>query len=1658
VRIGVIVVLLVALFAVAGSATVSAIYFASDPNGQNRVTNIQEGNGVWICVYDPDQNLDCDHRDKLFTDITLVDPNTNARLNWNNTGDTTGDFLEETNADTGLFVSSRYFRIGARANATAGDWTHTAGDFTGGADLYIDGIYSQLGVPGRVENMDALFGTYRDPNDATDTAIDMLKIVDAEASISWDKAVYLDANGSASITVVDTDENLNSNEIEYVPVFIVVNPGSWNPVRENSASNFCMIERYGGVNPETGAVLDHSICWNNIYDSGLSGVYPNNSQPTRDGVYYLEYPTSGDVNVVSFDTADPNGFCRVMFYAQETGVSTGVFKLPLNDIRVDLGFNSFNPRDVLVAYYLDPNDEDDFALSTAYIEEHQHSGTCFTDATRGEAIEYWIGRDAIHVQVIDANANVDSCTPEQVVVHICDPHGADDAEWIILDETLSNSPVFFNNTGTQLRPVWDSSGLQVFPGPGGYQLQLDNWRFEVYNEDTIYARYNDVYYANAALWGLGDANTSTAFPPEIRTIRVANDLSFDTVKIADTQVYDGQNCSMYFLDRQGNRVSGYGPSDCVFIEVIDLDQNEDPLHRERIDAYWDGRQDLAYAMQTPDIYGNAARAKIYIANPRNGHWAAIDVLETGVGTGDFVSVTCIDLVDVYESVPTLGVLPGDTILAYYQDPSNHSDFSAIQIKVSAGGPSYHSTTTFTDAVGNEVASYTNADDVHVKVVDSSHGGAVSILDAVGIEGQTFDLTPLTGAPTDTFITDAISMTNLGVNAGDTITATYTDPTDPTDISSDTISITTLYVSCYFTYRLISVDPVANTFTLSFEGRSYTYPDTVEVTDWDWSFCDDTEGYGQVVTRTFSGLGEVCNVALEATVGAASGADMEVIWGIGGIAGSLQDALETGDASGLQQLQGALSWSGGSVEKIYRACVDASLEVYDLADRYGLTSMNQVSQALTEAMKRPLDLLNHKGVGLAALTKPFEEAVKPLQAVLGRLPGLGQLLGNPPLETNSIGQRELVGSITLPQIYQEAEDIATFVDDLLTNLSPIVNDGSFELQFPTCVGCTPNLYMSLDNGDIAGILVGIAAAKAGLEALLAYTPGDLFMNNLEFQFFDDGSVEAQGWDTITNSLWDSFHAARGNGILDLNGSGDGDAALGFEVLPTSCLTLRDGQWLQSAKANLVQALAWLRTAIQDMPTSPGPHDPQIEWPLEMYWPWSDESVWVSKEDLLNLIDAVEACLQGPTAVDIDIDFDGATDHSTMIDLSALFDTPIPDLKVLLPDLVTTSDPNDPLIVLSRDLEGIDQDWKIDGRLNWSTEHVSINLPDPTLGGVLPNGDANDLLALLLFGHINPACQNQESVLEVSGWHMVSLPGELCSPCVNAQCGDVICALDDDLNPCYIFHYDPGVGGYVMAPPADSICYHAGMGFWARTYEGNVLIDADLEVPTNAVEVSAQNGWNQVGNPFNFGVALSNVTVRYQGNEASLQQAQANGWVSAYLFGYDTASGGYVMIDPVTGCLQPWNGYWMRSYQDGCVLIIPPTECSSSAPAGQPMSTKELEARGLELPPPPPTFGAMSEAILGGLVVRNVPNPIRSQHTTTFKVEGKGAELVQAIRVEIYNQAGQRVFTQDINAKELEWHTNNEAGELLANGVYLYQVWVEIAGAWYPTGVHKLAVVR
>jgi hypothetical protein len=284
------------------------------------------------------------------------------------------------------------------------------------------------------------------------------------------------------------------------------------------------------------------------------------------------------------------------------------------------------------------------------------------------------------------------------------------------------------------------------------------------------------------------------------------------------------------------------------------------------------------------------------------------------------------------------------------------------------------------------------------------------------------------------------------------------------------------------------------------------------------------------------------------------------------------------------------------------------------------------------------------------------------------------------------------------------------------------------------------------------------------------------------------------------------------------------------------------------------------------------------------------------------------------------------------------------------------------------------------------------------------------------------------------------------------------LDDDIDPFYAFRYDADLHAYTRVPPSDQICYQSGMGMWIYTWEPNTQIDSEVTALTGNVELALQNGWNQVGNPYTFSIGTGSIKVRCGAEELSLIEAQAQGWITALLYGYDTSAGVYVEIDPASGCLPAWFGCWLRAYRADCTLVFQPVGCTSSLPQARRLTT--AEARALELPPPPPLNPQAFDIkeVLAGLAATNIPNPIRSEYTTVFSVEGARADMVDEMRVDIYDQSGQRVFTQAIVARELAWHTVNDAGELLANGVYLYQVWVKIGEIWYPLEIQKLAVVR
>ncbi len=683
----------------------------------------------------------------------------------------------------------------------------------------------QTGIVGRFENNDTLILIARDRTDERNIDQDQIKIVDTVAKLTAAPSRLDYGCGPACanivVTIDDKDENLNCNEIEYVPFFVIINPGSWNPVEGAPVTNFCNLMLTGG-NQTPDTPYNEPIRWYNIYE------------PER----YINYGNAAWWNPA---WAGGEALIRAVFFAAETSVDSGVFTFDfgnLEDFQRALGFEPGDrlPAGTTIAfYYIDPNDFDDMDLATVQVGNRPLSQTFLTDANGLPVQEVRIGAGwgGLYVRVYDADADVQACCQDKVVVHICDPHNEDDSEYYVLDEISNNSGIFFSQSGIPLLPVWDAVA--------GYQLVFDDWRVQSFNEDTIFVRYNSVDYDRTYLNALGDGTANDDFPPAIldgmtwfedamglATRNQYWDVSFAKVKVYDTQVFDGTTHHMRFLNGQYQPVTSIPVSGSLYLEVTDLDQNEHPAMRELIFGGWNkdaastdddtaaanedsmpiwGRERTGVFNETlgPDepfrnptdtvlwetsISGIAETVKVFMWNPQRGTWERMDLRETAVGSGIFRSTTCVLVSAASLPVPgeftpgdPMGHLwskPGDTIMAFYQDPSNHSDISIISIKVNEGGAGGITPPTVALSVAFDRANYNPGDTVTITVTDEQYAGAMEIAGAAkplilkkadGTELASWTQIPAVSGQPGKFRVSYV----LPANVTGTITAVYTDP-------------------------------------------------------------------------------------------------------------------------------------------------------------------------------------------------------------------------------------------------------------------------------------------------------------------------------------------------------------------------------------------------------------------------------------------------------------------------------------------------------------------------------------------------------------------------------------------------------------------------------------------------------------------------------------------------------------------------------------------------------------------------------------------------------------------------------------------------------------------------------------------------------------------
>jgi len=296
----------------------------------------------------------------------------------------------------------------------------------------------------------------------------------------------------------------------------------------------------------------------------------------------------------------------------------------------------------------------------------------------------------------------------------------------------------------------------------------------------------------------------------------------------------------------------------------------------------------------------------------------------------------------------------------------------------------------------------------------------------------------------------------------------------------------------------------------------------------------------------------------------------------------------------------------------------------------------------------------------------------------------------------------------------------------------------------------------------------------------------------------------------------------------------------------------------------------------------------------------------------------------------------------------------------------------------------------------------------------------------------------------GWNMVSVPAVGADNVPETVFHDVIAAGQ----PLVMYEWVPGASYHTPTEidPAK--------GYWLYLW-GSVTVAVTAAAPTGDYTVAlGDTGWQQVSTP-RWPIAWTSLEFFDGKDTKTFAEAVADLWILSAVYWYDTAAGTYKLVDVGTGPIEPWKAYWIYTYKDGLAMILPLDEPYVPVAPSAALTFKAVP-EGMTPPPPPavPTLGFDT----GALEFGNSPNPIKDVNTTTFSVKGAMAAFVSAIKVQIFDLAGRLVFERETAGASLDWHTDNDYGEYLANGVYLYKMWALVDGRWVVSSTRKLAILR
>ncbi|MBI3946030.1 MAG: peptidoglycan DD-metalloendopeptidase family protein, partial [Armatimonadetes bacterium] len=176
----------------------------------------------------------------------------------------------------------------------------------------------------------------------------------------------------------------------------------------------------------------------------------------------------------------------------------------------------------------------------------------------------------------------------------------------------------------------------------------------------------------------------------------------------------------------------------------------------------------------------------------------------------------------------------------------------------------------------------------------------------------------------------------------------------------------------------------------------------------------------------------------------------------------------------------------------------------------------------------------------------------------------------------------------------------------------------------------------------------------------------------------------------------------------------------------------------------------------------------------------------------------------------------------------------------------------------------------------------------------------------------------AVLLPAGLHLLGIPASI-PPSSPAEIG---------LDGARFATWDAAARAYRQGAEVPPIA--AGQGIWVKS-DAPLLVRLPGQPAAGPVSIPLQPGWNLVSVPFAAPIAWDPqaLRVRRGGEERTLAEAAAAGWVADGAWGWDSAPdrGRYVPVSDAAaalggaGALEPWRAYWVKAGA-ACDLVVAP----------------------------------------------------------------------------------------------------------------------------------------